>query len=57
MKKSSVSPNQLVLVIVGLINVVIIRDGSLLDGRLYLSLMVTIPLLFYLIFTRRKRIM
>jgi hypothetical protein len=57
MKKNAVSPNQLVLVIMVLINIVVIRDGSLVDDRLYLFLIGTMPLLFYLIFNRRRPIM
>jgi hypothetical protein len=55
MKKNTVSPNQLGLVMIVLINVIIIRDGSLLDDRLYFFLIGTIPLLFYLIFNSRRR--
>ena len=56
MKTDTVSPNKLVFVIMVLVNVIIIRDASLHDDRLYLFLTGTIPLLFYLIFYRRRRI-
>ena len=57
MVAKNVSPNRLVIVVIVLINIVIIREGSLLDNRLYLFLIGTIPLLFYLISYRRKRIL
>jgi hypothetical protein len=57
MKKDRISPNQLILIVMVLINVVVIREGSLLDKRLYLFLIGTLPLLLYLIFSRWKRIL
>jgi hypothetical protein len=55
MKKNEISPKQMIIAIMVLINTVIIREGSLQDGRLYLFLIGTIPLLFYLILNRRRR--
>jgi hypothetical protein len=55
MKENNISPNKLVLIMMFLINVVIIRDGSLLDNRLYFFLIGTMPVLFYFIFNRRGR--
>ena len=50
-------PKQLFLLIVVLMNVIIIKEGYLLNEKLYLALIGTIPLLFYAIFRMHRRIM